>query len=106
MWKDIIDAETKSSLKDLIMKIQCLNNRRQHGDLLVEFHERYFEMLPQVVEKRDREFVEVFMQHLSPYYLARDSDLANFQKLLDAASASNAPEFYVLFLKKQIEQIN
>lgn len=102
LWSQIIDPDTKDSLKDIISKITCFHNRRQHGELLASYYDKYYEILPQVVEKRDREFTEVFMMHLSPAYLARNSDHEAFTKLQEAAGP-NAPEFYVNFLKKQIE---
>ena len=51
--------------------MESFQRRRQHAELLRPFHDRYYEILPQVVEKRNREFAEIFMAHLSPAYEAR-----------------------------------
>jgi hypothetical protein len=60
--------------------------------------------LDKVVNERDREFAELFMQHLSPAFMARDRDLKEFQSLLDKTSEER--DFFILFLKKQIETID
>jgi hypothetical protein len=56
------------------------------------------------VETRDREFAEVFSQNLSPAFMAREKDTAAFNELLKRANEEK--QFFVLFLKKQIESID
>jgi hypothetical protein len=41
------------------------------------------------------------MNHLSPAFMARDEDLHKFQTMQNDTN----PEFFTLFLKKQIESI-
>lgn len=41
------------------------------------------------------------MNHLSPAFMARDVDLKKFQAMQNDSN----PEFFTLFLKKQIESI-
>jgi len=59
--------------------------------------------LGKIVNERDREFAELFMERLSPAFMARDRDLQEFQSLLDKTSEER--DFFILFLKKQIETI-
>jgi len=42
--------------------------------LLIPYFDKYYETLPLIVEKRDREFAEQFMSILSPAFMARESD--------------------------------
>lgn len=67
------------------------------------YFEKYYSMLNKVVETRNREFAEIFMEHMSPAFMARDSDLEQFNKILKEANPET--EFFILFLKKQIEVI-
>lgn len=54
--------------------------------------------------KKDREFAEVFMNALSPAFMARESEENAFRSYLrDSAYASN--DFFIKFLKKQMEVI-
>ena len=61
-------------------------------------------MLPDIVEKKDREFTQVFMAGCSPAFLARDFDRQSFEQLL--AKANPEKHFYVQFLKQQLEFID
>lgn len=67
------------------------------------YFDKYYDLLHTVVETRNREFAEIFISHLSPAFLARESDLVRFTEILKAAKPDN--EFFILFLKKQIEMI-
>ena len=61
--------------------------------MLIPYFDKYYETLPLIVEKRDREFAEQFMSILSPAFMARESDEANFTKLLDKSNPVN--DYYV-----------
>ena len=61
-------------------------------------------MIEKIVEIRDREFAESFMNNLSPAFMARDVDEKNFSDIL--ARTNPDKEFFILFLKKQIETMD
>jgi len=72
--------------------------------LIAPYFEKYFDILGEVVEKRDREFAEVFMNTLSPAFMARESDEQAFRDYLRNPAYKDR-NFFVLFLKKQMEVI-
>ena len=61
-------------------------------------------MVPTIVEKKDREFAEIFTSYLCPSFMARDEDRTRLNQLLE--SADKEKNFFILFLKKQIEFID
>jgi hypothetical protein len=71
---------------------------------LEPFFDKYYKSLQNVVATRTREFAEVYMEQLSPAFMARDEDLVQFTQILDSASPDQ--EFFILFLKRQIETID
>ena len=101
LWKQINDADTKETLKDITQKIGCFFQRKQQLSLLEPYFDKYYEALPRVIESRNREFSEIFMNHMSPAFMARDSDLNRFKEMQKESN----PEFFTLFLKKQVETI-
>lgn len=72
--------------------------------MLTPYFETYYEVLPKIVETRDREFAELFMEGLSPAFMARESDEVQLQQILEKANPER--EFFILFLKKEIETID
>ena len=74
-------------------------------DLILPYFDRYFDVLGEVVEKRDREFAERFMTTLSPAFMARESDEKSFRDYLRYPSFADR-NFFILFLKKQMEVID
>jgi hypothetical protein len=74
-------------------------------DLIQPYATKYYEVLPRIVEKRDREFSEKFMNIMNPCFLAREEDEQAFKTLRDSTAAKNN-DFFDIFLKKQIETIN
>lgn len=104
LWDEITDASTTDSLMDIRLKISGFWQRQQQLDLISPYFDRYYGVLEKVVNERDREFAELFMQNLSPAFMARDRDLKEFQSLLDRTSEER--DFFILFLKKQIETID
>ena len=73
-------------------------------DLITPYFEKYYSIVNKIVESRDREFAEVFMQSMSPAFMAREQDETAFNELLKRANEDK--NFFVLFLKKQIETID
>jgi hypothetical protein len=61
-------------------------------------------VLEKIVETRDREFAESFMNTLSPAFMARETDEKSFGDIL--ARTTTSKEFFVLFLKKQMETMD
>ena len=57
-----------------------------------------------MVEKKDREYAEVFMNTLSPAFMARDSDEKAFRDYL-RNPVFKERNFFIQFLKKQMEVI-
>lgn len=74
-------------------------------ELIKGYATNYYEVLPRIVEKRDREFTEKFMNIMNPCFLAREEDETAFKTLRDSSAAKNN-DFFDIFLKKQIETIN
>lgn len=52
--------------------------RKQQLELITPFFERYYQILEHIVETRDREFAEQFMNNLSPAFMALEQDEKNF----------------------------
>ena len=105
LWKEITDAQTTDTLAELRNKISGFQQRKQQLDLMTPYFEKYYGIVNKIVESRDREFAEVFMAHLSPAFMAREEDNTAFGELLKNANEEKY-EYFVLFLKKQIEAID
>ena len=67
-------------------------------DLIAPYFEKYYATLKRVIDTRDREFAEVFMQGLSPAFMAREQDESAFNELL--SRCSDQTHFFTIFLKK------
>lgn len=74
LWDQITDPTSTESLKDLSLKMQGFWQRKQQLDLIAPYFEKYYSILEHIVETRDREFSELFMEHLSPAFMARPQD--------------------------------
>jgi hypothetical protein len=53
-------------------------------ELIQEYATKYYEVLPRIVEKRDREFTEKFMNIMNPCFLAREEDEQAFKSLRES----------------------
>ena len=104
LWAEITDLSSKEPLKELNLKMQGFWQRRQQLDLITPYFENYYNVIEKIVEIRDREFAESFMNNLSPAFMARDVDEKNFSDIL--ARTNPDKEFFILFLKKQIETMD
>ena len=71
---------------------------------MTPYFEKYYATVWKIVENRDREFSEVFMNGLSPAFMARDTDETAFKELF--SRTTDETHFSSLFLKKQIETID
>lgn len=78
--------------------------RNTQLDLIQPYFEKYFDALGEVIEKKDREYAEIFMNQLSPAFMARDSDEQAFRDYLRNPAFKDR-NFFILFLKKQMEVI-
>jgi len=58
--------------------MQCFMQRRQQLDLIKPYFKKYYEMLPEIIKTRDREFAEIFMNNMNPAFMAGDDDLEAF----------------------------
>ena len=103
LWEEILDANTKDTLMDSRQKIAGFWQRDQQLDLIQPFFDKYYNVVNKVVETRDREFAEAFMNALSPAFMARESDDAAFKDLQEKCNKEK--DFFVIFLKKQIETV-
>ena len=65
------------------------------------FFEKYYATVQKIVDNRDREFAEVFINGLSPSFMAREQDETAFKELLQRSTDDS--HFFTLFLKKQVE---
>lgn len=72
IWQQITDMQSEDSLQLAEIKMQGFFQRNQQLDLITPYFEKYFDVLGEVVEKRDREFAQRFMTILSPAFMARD----------------------------------
>ena len=72
--------------------------------MIQPYFEKYFDALGEIVDKKDREFAEIFMNQMSPAFMARDSDEQNFRDYLRNPAYKDR-NFFILFLKKQMEVI-
>lgn len=104
IWMSITDMENTESLQTLQIKMNGFFRRNQQLELITPYFEKYFDVLGEIVEKKDREYAEIFMNTLSPAFMARDSDEAAFRNLL-RNPAYKERNFFILFLKKQMEVI-
>jgi hypothetical protein len=104
LWHEITDSASVDSLAEIKNKIAGFQQRRYQLDLIAPFFDKFYDTLVNIVDSRDREFAETFMNLLSPSFMAREQDATCFAKML--ANAKQDKQFFVLFLKKQIEAID
>ena len=103
LWDEILDENSSSSLMDIRLKIQGFWQRQLQPDLIAPYFEKYYAVLKRVIDTRDREFAESFMQGLSPAFMAREQDESAFNELL--SRCTDDTHFFTLFLKKQVDMI-
>ena len=74
LWADLVNMDSKDSILESQQKISGFWSRYQQLDLIQPYFDKYYQMLHDVIEKKDREFAQIFMTSLSPAFLARDED--------------------------------
>lgn len=72
LWNELLDQNTSDSLMESRLKIQGFWQRHSQPELIAPYFEKYYAQLKRVIDTRDREFAEVFMQGLSPAFMARE----------------------------------
>jgi hypothetical protein len=99
LWSEITEEDNKYPLIKLTSKMQGFFQRYHQMELIKGYATNYYEVLPRIVEKRDREFTEKFMNIMNPCFLAREEDETAFKTLRDSSAAKNN-DFFDIFLKK------
>ena len=92
------------ALQAMQIKMQGFFRRNQQLDLIQPYFEKYFDVLGEIVEKKDREYCETFMNMLSPAFMARESEEKAFREFLRNPVYQDR-DFFIIFLKKQMEVI-
>ena len=103
LWEEILDESSGCSLMDTRLKIQGFWQRHAQPELMAPYFEKYYATLKRVIDTRDREFAESFMQNLSPAFMAREQDENAFGELL--SRCTDDTHFFTIFLKKQVDMI-
>ena len=88
---------------EIRLKIQGFWQRHAQPELMAPYFEKYYAVLKRVIDTRDREFAESFMNNLSPAFNAREQDETAFNELL--SRCTDDTHFFTLFLKKQVDMI-
>mmetsp|Transcript_23446 Transcript_23446/g.36122 ORF Transcript_23446/g.36122 Transcript_23446/m.36122 type:complete len:210 (-) Transcript_23446:25-654(-) len=104
IWASITNFENEDTLETAQIKMQGFFKKNQQLELIQPYFEKYFDVMGEVVEKKDREFAEIFLNSMSPAFMARDSDETAFREYL-RNPAFKERSFFILFLKKQMETI-
>lgn len=99
------NEDSKESLIDLKVKVSAFWQRSHQLELIEPYFAKYYEVLPRIVDKRDRQFSEVFMACCSPAFLGRKEDENAYKAMLEGPIAL-ANDYFSLFIKKQIEIID
>jgi len=87
------------------LKMEAFMKIASQPDLMKPYYEKYLAIIPEVVEKRDREFAQTFLNNLTFAVVADEKEEAAFQALL-AKELHGSEHFLTQFLKKQIEAID
>ena len=103
LWAEITDQNSTDSLIDTRLKIEGFW-RKSQLDLIEPYIEKYYAIIEEIVDKRDRNSAEVFINQLSPAFMARDEDEAAFKALL--SKRTDEAHFFNRFLKKAVENIS
>lgn len=104
LWNEITDFDSKDTLIQTQIKIAAFFQRQQQLELIKPYFQKFYDIILDVVEKRDREFSEVFMNRLCPAFMATENDEAELKRILAATKPDR--NFFILFLKKQLETID
>lgn len=103
LWDEITDTSKDIALMELKQKVAGFFQRHQQLDLIKPYFDKFYKVCEKVVNEKDREYAEIFINGCSPAFMARDEDQAAFQEILDRSDKEK--NFFILFLKKQIEAV-
>ncbi len=56
LWAELVDLDSKDSILESQQKISGFWSRYQQFDLIEPYFEKYYQVLHDIVEKKDREF--------------------------------------------------
>lgn len=73
--------DSSDALLTIQMKLQGFFQREQQLDLIQPYFDKFFEIVHDVVEKKDREFHQTFCMNLSPAFLATPEVEEKFKAL-------------------------
>ena len=104
IWTAITDLKSTETLQSLQIKMQGFFRRNQQLDLIQPYFNKFFDVLGEVVMKRDREFATTFMNSLSPAFMAREQEEQALREYLRNPAYQDI-DFFIQFLKKQMEVI-
>jgi len=104
MWAEITDYSNNYSVQELQDKAESFMQRSFQLDLIKPFLEKYFDTIQVYVEKKERNFTDVFGHAFSPAFMGRQEDVPRFQALIDSAPVDKP--FYLIILKKQFDVID
>ena len=99
IWVSITALDSEDSLNISQIKMKGFFQRNQQLELIEPYFDKYFDVLGEIVERKDREYAEIFMNTLSPAFMARDSDEKAFRDYLRNPVFAER-NFFILFLKK------
>ena len=74
LWEDMINESSRDTLMETKNKVQGFFQRSHQLEMIKPYFSKFYEVLPGIVDKRDREFAEIFMNNLSPAFMAREED--------------------------------
>jgi len=103
LWSEILDDQSGASLMENRLKVQGFWQRSLQPELLAPYFEMYYATIKRVIDTRDREFAEIFMNGMSPAFNAREQDESAFNELL--GRCTDDTHFFTIFLKKQVDMI-
>lgn len=104
IWATVTDLDNTETLQSIQIKLSGFFRRNQQLDLIEPYFTKYFDMLGMVVDRKDREYAEAFMNTLSPAFMATEQIESQFREYLRNPVYQDR-NFFVLFLKKQMEII-
>lgn len=82
IWAVVTDLDNSENLQSIQIKLNGFFRRNQQLDLIQPYFKKYFDMLGLIVDRKDREYAEAFMNTLSPAFMATDEVEQQFRDYL------------------------
>ena len=98
IWQQITDIESQEPNEVMEIKMRGFLQRYQQLELMEPYFVKYFDVLGEIVEKRNQEFATLYMTLLSPAFMARKQEEDAFREYLRNPLFSQKA-FFVKFLK-------